>query len=170
MDYTYIEQLIDRYFAGETTLGEERVLKAFFALEDVPVALQRYAPLFAYSEAAGTDGVGADFENRLHRNPALASAFSDRNERDVPVKILPMTFADRIRPLWRSAAAVAITVLIGGSLYRAYMTHEVEPISPFGTTLEAEQPYTPKLGDDEVDPRSFIQEGEKVAITADTIA
>lgn len=174
MDYTYIEQLIERYFAGETSLGEERVLKAFFSMEDVPATLKRYAPLFAYADEAKQDTLGSDFTERLRRNPALTGVTLDDEAHPTAnetVKILPLTFADRIRPLWRSAAAVAIVVLIGGSLQRAYMKHEVEPISPFGTTLEAdEQDYTVNPDVQEIDPRSFIQEGEKVAITADTIA
>ena len=30
MNYKYIEQLIERYFAAETSVAEERILRAFF--------------------------------------------------------------------------------------------------------------------------------------------
>ncbi|MBQ4446467.1 MAG: pyruvate ferredoxin oxidoreductase, partial [Prevotella sp.] len=31
MDYKYIEQLLERYWQGMTTLEEERILRAFFS-------------------------------------------------------------------------------------------------------------------------------------------
>ena len=40
-------QLIERYFAGQTTLEEERALRHYFAGEVAPELL-RYAPLFTY--------------------------------------------------------------------------------------------------------------------------
>ena len=48
MDYKYIEQLLDRYWACETSEEEERILKAFFSQKDVPAALARYKALFVY--------------------------------------------------------------------------------------------------------------------------
>ena len=35
MDYKYIEQLLENYWQGETTLQEERILRNFFSQEDV---------------------------------------------------------------------------------------------------------------------------------------
>ena len=51
MNYQYIEQLIERYFAAETSVAEERILRAFFAESNVPSHLQQYASrlLEAYS-------------------------------------------------------------------------------------------------------------------------
>ena len=41
--------LLERYFAGETTLAEERDLQIYFRdAADVPPELASYAPLFAY--------------------------------------------------------------------------------------------------------------------------
>ena len=41
MDYKYIEQLLERYWEGETTLQEEAILRAFFSQEDVPAGLMK---------------------------------------------------------------------------------------------------------------------------------
>lgn len=43
-----IENLLEKYFNGETTCDEERELRRFFTQPDVPEHLQAYRPLFAY--------------------------------------------------------------------------------------------------------------------------
>ena len=67
MDYKYIEQLLDRYFEGETTLQEEQILKTFYAQEsdDMPENLGRYAALF--SELNQCPTLDGDFEERMLR-------------------------------------------------------------------------------------------------------
>ena len=42
-----IEELIDRYFEGQTSCNEERELRRFFTQENIPESLQVYRPLFA---------------------------------------------------------------------------------------------------------------------------
>lgn len=39
-----IEELIDRYFEGQTSCEEERELRSFFTQENVPESLQVYRP------------------------------------------------------------------------------------------------------------------------------
>ena len=46
MDYKYIEQLLERYWEGETTLQEEAILRTFFNQEDVPAGLMKYKSFF----------------------------------------------------------------------------------------------------------------------------
>lgn len=43
-----IEELLERYFEGETSAAEEKQIRAFFASGEVPEHLAAYAPLFAY--------------------------------------------------------------------------------------------------------------------------
>ena len=43
-----IEEVLNRYFEGETSAAEERELRRFFAGADVPDHLSAYRPLFAY--------------------------------------------------------------------------------------------------------------------------
>lgn len=162
MDYKYIEQLIERYFDCTTTVAEERILKAFFSQEDVPASLRQYADIFCYEVEEAGEGVSADFDERV-----LARLEAEGDAPEVHVHIQKMTFAARLRPLWRSAAAVAIVVLLGGSIHKAYVTHPIEPISQFGEEMEAEQTVTSE--GQEYCPSQFIQEGEKVAITTDSL-
>ena len=48
MNANEAQSLLDRYFAGETTLAEERQLAAYFRGPTVAAQLAPYAPLFAY--------------------------------------------------------------------------------------------------------------------------
>lgn len=43
-----IEEVLNRYFEGETSVAEERELRRFFAGANVPDHLSVYRPLFAY--------------------------------------------------------------------------------------------------------------------------
>lgn len=45
-----IEELLNKYFEGETTREEERELRRFFKQENLPQELSVYRPLFAYIE------------------------------------------------------------------------------------------------------------------------
>lgn len=42
-----IDELLDKYFEGETSCKEERELRRYFTEEEVPEHLQMYRPLFA---------------------------------------------------------------------------------------------------------------------------
>jgi hypothetical protein len=48
--YKYIEELLERFFDGETSNEEEQELYRFFAQEDIPEHLRRYKPVFSYFE------------------------------------------------------------------------------------------------------------------------
>lgn len=50
MDLQSIEKLLDRYFEGETSIAEEKQLKAYFGSEGVAQHLVQYRPLFGYFE------------------------------------------------------------------------------------------------------------------------
>lgn len=107
MDYKYIEQLLERYWNCETSVEEERILRAFFSQTDVPASLGRYKDLFAYqTAAAAAEGLGDDFDCRVCR---LAGADS----RTDAVKARPLTMGRRLRPLYHAAASVAIVALLG---------------------------------------------------------
>jgi hypothetical protein len=46
-----MEDLLNRFFSGETSNEEERELYRFFAGEDIPAHLRRYKPVFSYFES-----------------------------------------------------------------------------------------------------------------------
>lgn len=49
-DYKYIEDLLERFFNGETSNEEEQQLYAYFSQHDIPEHLMRYKPVFGYFE------------------------------------------------------------------------------------------------------------------------
>ena len=104
MDYKYIEQLLERYFQCETTLKEEDILRTFFSQEDVPVWLTKYRALFSY-EAQQEAPLGDDFDERV-----LAAI-----EQGEPVKARVVTITQRLKPLFKAAAIVAIILTIANA-------------------------------------------------------
>ena len=93
----YIEQLLERYFEGTTTLDEEQALRTFFAQEhdDMPEELEQWAPLFAVvNERPALD---EDFDKRVLAMTLEAA----------PVKARTISLAQRLRPLFGAAAVVA---------------------------------------------------------------
>ena len=48
MTTEYIKQLLDKYWAGDTSIEEERALKTFFSGGAVPEDLKKYVPLFLW--------------------------------------------------------------------------------------------------------------------------
>lgn len=107
MDYKYINQLLERYWRCETSIEEEDILKAFFSQKDVPVELLRYKDLFTYElSETKQDVLGEDFDAKI-----LAMT-----EESTPVKAKVISMTQRLRPLVKAAAAVAIILTLGNAL------------------------------------------------------
>lgn len=104
MDYKYIEQLLERYFQCETTLKEEEILRTFFTQEDVPVWLMKYQTLFSY-EAQQEEPLSEQFDERI----------LSLIEQGEPVKARVLTMTQRLKPLFKAAAVVAIVLTLGNA-------------------------------------------------------
>ena len=106
MDYKYIEQLLERYFEAETTLKEEQILKAFFEQndEDMPESLRQYRSLFEAMVPEET--LDDDFDERLLQ----------MTEEAPQVKARVVSLGQRLRPLFRAAAVVAIVLTLSNAL------------------------------------------------------
>ena len=102
MDYKYIEQLLERYWEGETTLQEEAILRAFFSQEDVPASLMKYKSLFDCGLQEET--LSDDFDARI-----LEQIGGDEPKAKI------VTLASRLKPLFKAAAIVAILLTIGNA-------------------------------------------------------
>ena len=111
MDYKYIEQLLERYFACETSLQEEQILRSFFSQDEqeLPESLRQYVPLFRAMQQE--DVLGEDFDERI-------LAMIEEQPRVVKAREIP--FKKRLMPLFKAAAIVAIILTIGGALQRPW--------------------------------------------------
>lgn len=67
-----IDELLHKYFEGETSCEEERRLRRFFTEEEVPEHLQMYRPLFAYLEQEATATKGTSTAHRPRFRPHRA--------------------------------------------------------------------------------------------------
>ena len=129
MDYKYIEQLIDRYFEGETTLEEEHILREFFAQGTVPEHLSQWQPLFRSTAELTAAHLDEQFDRRILDIVGETHVTARR-----------ITLAQRLRPLFKAAALVAFAIVIGSAVEHATRT-----------TAPAE-PATDAIVQDELDP------------------
>ena len=122
MDYKYINQLLERYWRCETSVEEESILRAFFSQEAIPAELMRYQPLFTYAERDAEQNVlGDDFDEKL-----MASI-----EKTAPVKAHIITMPQRLKPLFKAAAVVAIMLTLGNAVQVPFARQQKDPISSY---------------------------------------
>ena len=106
MDYKYINQLLERYWKGETSLEEEKILRTFFGQDDVPEDLLEFKDLFVYEQIQEQEEVlGEDFERKLE------SAIGN----DEQAKTRVLSFTAKLKPLFKAAAIVAIVLTLGNA-------------------------------------------------------
>lgn len=106
MDYKYIEQLLERYWNCETNVEEEAILRAFFAQKEIPAHLARYQSLFRYEQILKGAKLSDDFDQKV-----LAAT----EKRDTPVKARHISFTQRLMPLYKSAAVIAVILTLGNA-------------------------------------------------------
>ena len=108
MDYKYIEQLLDRYFTAERTLEEENILRAFFSQKDIPADMEKYRDLFSFQLNERQDVVlGDDFDARM------LSMVEKEQPKTATVKAREIHLSQRLMPLFKAAAVVAIFLTLG---------------------------------------------------------
>ena len=103
MDYKYIEHLLDRYFEAETSLEEEQILRAFFSQENIPAEMEQWRALFTSDNDIL---LGDDFDARI----------MEAIEEQPAVKAREVSLTQRLMPLFKAAAVVAIILTLGGAL------------------------------------------------------
>jgi len=118
MDYKYIEQLLERYWECQTSLEEENILRSFFSQDDVPGSLLQYKALFATMQQQKREEVlGEDFDRRM----------MELVEEQAPVKARTVSLTQRLMPLFKAAAVVAIILTLGNALQMAFDVQEPTP-------------------------------------------
>lgn len=149
MDYKYIDQLIDNYFEGTTSLEEEHILREFFAQDDVPAHLRTWQPLFRSEATLAAAKLDERFDRRLQELIG---------EKHVAARSI--TMQERLRPLFKAAAFVAFAIVIGTA---------VEHATTADTAAEATEQM---IVQDELDPGGTTPlniRSAEVLETADTL-
>jgi len=109
MDYKYINQLLDRYWKGETSLKEEEILRAFFSQDELPAELKPYQALFSYEMGeAKQETLGDDFDQKM-----MAMIEDEYTKEPNKAKVVSLT--ERLKPLFKAAAIVAIFLTLGNA-------------------------------------------------------
>lgn len=155
MDYKYIEQLLERYWRCETTLEEEQILRAFFQQSNIPASMQRYQPIFAYEAQEKTsDILGEDFDKKM---------LSLVGEEAPKAKVV--SIHQRLMPLFKAAAIVAIVLTLGNALQVAFQPKD-EPASYVATGVEKqnEGPSVAKADTTKLDSINRTAEQQPVVI------
>jgi hypothetical protein len=136
---------MERYWNAETTLEEEEILRAFFSQEDIPAELSQYAPLFAYEHAEkAVDVLGEDFDEKMLQMVGEAPRSEERPQAQI------ISLRERLMPLFKSAAVVAIVLTLGNAAQVAFQKSPEE---------------TPGMAE----VQSTITDGKSVALT-DSVA
>lgn len=105
MNNERITELLDKYWACETSISEEMELQEFFRSGNVPEELQPYVTLFTYRRNLQALKPGDGFEERLVGSIRKA----ERQNRYITIRIF--------EPLLRIAASVLLVTGIGISVY-----------------------------------------------------
>ncbi len=122
MDYKYINQLLERYWVGETSLEEEQILRSFFSQPNVPEELKQYRCLFIYEQTEpATDVLGDDFDEQL----------MSIIERPRPVKARVLTIGQRFAPLFKVAAVVAIILTLSNAAQSSFRDDDYTNVTSF---------------------------------------
>ena len=93
MDFNTIKALIEKYFAGETSLAEEEQIRNYFLQDEVADELRQYQPLFTFFQA----------EKKQTTSPAFDAQLQQRTQRGRQA---------RLRLMRRLSAAAAVIVML----------------------------------------------------------
>lgn len=110
MDYKYIEQLLERYWECTTSLEEENILRTFFRQKDVPASLLQYKALFTYEQTQKEEVLGEEFDRKM----------MEMINEPTTVKARTIRLTQRLMPLFKAAAVVAIILTLGNAAQVAF--------------------------------------------------
>ncbi|MFK7933397.1 MAG: hypothetical protein AB8G22_07795 [Saprospiraceae bacterium] len=90
----HIEQLIEQYFAGETSVKEERQIREYFQRSDIPAHLQQYQSLFQWQQS-----------EREVATPEFDFSFMEQFDNQKVSRIIPIR---KTRIFWLKIAAMLV--------------------------------------------------------------
>ena len=133
MDYKYINQLLERYWKCETSLEEEEILRTFFSQDELPAELKPYKSLFSYElSEAKNEALGEEFDQKM-----MAMIEDEYAKKPNKAKVVSLT--ERLKPLFKAAAVVAIFLTLGNAAQVPFQddSANVENVGAIKTTKGA---------------------------------
>ena len=119
MDYKYINQLLERYWKCETSLEEEEILRTFFSQDELPAELKPYKSLFSYElSEAKNEALGEEFDQKM-----MALIEDEYAKKPNKAKVVSLT--ERLKPLFKAAAVVAIFLTMGNAAQVPFQDNSV---------------------------------------------
>lgn len=118
MDYKYIEQLLERYWDAETTLEEENILRTFFSQKEIPAGMEKYRDVFVCQTAEQQVRLGDDFDARILE--MIDEEAKTQDKQFVAVKAREIKLTQRLIPLFKAAAVVAIILTLGNAIQKPW--------------------------------------------------
>lgn len=166
MDYKYIEQLIESYWEGKTTVEEEDILRAFFAQSKLPAELEPLRSLFEYeSLEPRRERLSDDFDQRLCELAGVAS-----EEHQPTVRARRVSFWSRLRPLTHAAAAVALVALVGTGAQHIFSQQDKTPAWDYNAESYHDTYNTPQEAYEDLDEGLRDLQEALIATPADSLA
>lgn len=114
MDSRQVEALIEKYWICETSIEEEKTLKAFFEGDNVPENLQQYTPYFRVLKAKA--GIQAPEKINTH----IAGL-----QQEGATRVKPSPVVRFLYPAFKVAAVALILLAVGLGIDTRYQNEEV---------------------------------------------
>jgi hypothetical protein len=124
MELDKIENILEKYFQGETTIAEENELKEYFSSPNVAQHLKQYQPVFGYFSQVKEQKSTQELESLARTGAAILLKTKKRNV------------------AWLSIAASTVVLLgIGTYFYLSENTTQVVALSELGTYDNPEKAF-----------------------------
>jgi hypothetical protein len=104
MDYKNINNLLEKYWEGESSLQEEETLRQYFNNGNVAPELEQYQSLFQFFKEEQDVMVSDDFEKRLLLQ-------IEKEQKVVPAKVRKLSWMTSIR------AIAAVGIILMGAVF-----------------------------------------------------
>lgn len=118
MELYNIEELLEKYFQGETSIAEEKELTNYFSSSNVAQHLEQYKPMFGYFSLAK--------QQTSSQNVALISKNESKGLK---------------RIWWSAAASVAVLLGVGMYVYNTTTTNASVATNELGTYDSPEEAF-----------------------------
>ena len=124
MELNKIENILEKYFQGETSIAEENELKDYFSSSNVAQHLEQYQPIFGYFSQVKEQKSTQELESLARTGEAIPLQTKKRNV------------------AWLSIAASAVVLLgIGAYFYISENTTPIVAQSELGTYDNPEKAF-----------------------------